>query len=88
MMKKTTKETIQYGCAIASFIAAIMFGLLGVMLTEQHDPAGGTLTLIAQLLLFTASVFGIDYKWNNFDRSIRTHEEDQEGKIEQNEVYQ
>lgn len=63
-MTPKQKENIQYSCAVASFVMAIVFGLLGVILTESHDPAGGTLTLIAQLLLFTASVFGIDYKWN------------------------
>lgn len=63
-MTREQKEKWQYRTAVASFAAAVLFGLLGIILQAGHDVAGGTLILISQFLLLTASIFGIDYKWN------------------------
>ena len=63
-MKPQTKEKIQYGTAVTSFVMACVCGILGILLSPTHDVAGGVLILISQFLLFTASVFGIDYKWH------------------------
>ena len=59
-----SKERVQYITAVASFVAAVVFGLLGIILSTEHDPAGSILILVSQLLLLTASIFGIDYKFN------------------------
>lgn len=63
-MTKETKDKIHYTTAVVSFIMACVCGLLGIALSPTHDVAGGVLILISQFLLFTASVFGIDYKWS------------------------
>lgn len=62
------KEKIQYLAALLSLLAAIVFGALGIWLNAEHVPAGGTLILIAQFLTFTATVFGLDYKFNLFHK--------------------
>lgn len=59
-----SKERIQYFTAVASFAAAVVFGLLGIILSVDHNPAGNVLLLVSQFLLLTASIFGIDYKFN------------------------
>ena len=59
-----SKERIQYITAVASFVAAVVFGLLGIILSAEHSPAGNVLILVSQFLLLTASIFGIDYKFN------------------------
>lgn len=66
-MSPHQKETWQYRTAVASFAAAVLFGLIGIAISPTHDVAAGVLVLISQFLLLTASIFGIDYKWNNHD---------------------
>lgn len=58
------KEKVQYVTAVASFVAAVIFGLLGIVLSTEHDPAGSVLILVSQFLLLTASIFGIDYHYH------------------------
>ena len=58
------KEKVQYVTAVASFVAAVIFGLLGIVLSVDHDPAGSILILVSQFLLLTASIFGIDYHYH------------------------
>lgn len=58
------KEKVQYVTAVASFVAAVVFGLLGIVLSAEHDPAGSILILVSQFLLLTASIFGIDYHYH------------------------
>ena len=64
-MTKEQKELWQYRTAVASFAAAVIFGLLGIILAPNDEPAAGVLILVSQFLLLTASIFGIDYKWNH-----------------------
>lgn len=63
-MTQSQKEQYQYRTAVASFAAAVCFGAAGLALNAGHEPASGVLLLISQFLLLTASIFGIDYKWN------------------------
>lgn len=63
-MTKEQKEHWQYRTAVASFAAAVLFGIVGIIVSPTNDVAAGTLILISQFLLLTASIFGIDYKWN------------------------
>lgn len=58
------KEKVQYVTAVASFVAAVIFGVLGIILSADHDPAGSVLILVSQFLLLTASIFGIDYHYH------------------------
>lgn len=57
---------IEKGIAVASFIAAVAFAFTALVLDENHELAAGNCTVVAQFLLLTASLFGIDYKLNSF----------------------
>lgn len=52
--------------ATASFLAAVILAFLGMYLHPEHDIAAGVCMVIAQFLILTASIIGIDYKLNNF----------------------
>lgn len=56
----------EMGLATASFAVATILAFLGMALHEEHDIAAGVCMVIAQFLLLTASIIGIDYKLNNF----------------------
>ena len=53
---------IEYSVAVASFVAAVVFAFASLLVTEDHEVAAGNLMVIAQFLLLTASIFGLDYK--------------------------
>lgn len=57
---------IEYAVAVASFIAAVVFAFASLIISEDHEVAAGNCTLVAQFLILTASIFGIDYKLNNY----------------------
>lgn len=66
-MTREQKEHWQYRTAVASFAAAVVFGLIGILLSPSHDVAAGVLVLISQFLLLTASIFGLDLKFTRND---------------------
>lgn len=47
--------------AIGSFFAAVALAFTSIMVSEDHDIAGGVLMMCAQFLLLTATIFGLDY---------------------------
>lgn len=57
---------IEYTVAVASFITAVALSFVSLWLSDQHEVAAGNCTLVAQFLLLTASIFGIDYKLNRY----------------------
>lgn len=57
---------IERATAVASFCAATALAFTSLLISEQHDIAAGACMVIAQFLLLTASIFGIDYKLNQF----------------------
>lgn len=57
---------IEYTVAVASFLAAVLLAFLSLWISEDHEVAAGNCTLVAQFLLLTASIFGIDYKLNSY----------------------
>lgn len=63
---------IEYTVAVASFCAACVFAFVSLCIGDAHEVAAGNCTVIAQFLLLTASIFGIDYKLNNFGRTTPT----------------
>lgn len=65
-MEKFWKEKIEYSCAVICIISAISIGIASIIITEKHDIASGILIYIAQLLIFAASVFHINYKLNMY----------------------
>lgn len=64
-MKKQNRQ-IEYAVAVASFIVAVVLSFVSLYLSDQHEVAAGNCTLVAQFLLLTASIFGIDYKLNRY----------------------
>lgn len=56
---------------MASFAAAVIFGLIGIIISPSHDIAAGVLVLISQFLLLTASIFGLDLKFQRNDGITR-----------------
>lgn len=47
-------------------MAAIAIGIASIVVSETHDIAAGVLIFIAQLLLFAASVFHLNYKLGQY----------------------
>lgn len=56
---------VEKSVAVASFLIAIIFAFVSLYLAEDHEVAAGNCSVIAQFLLLTASLFGIDYKLNS-----------------------
>lgn len=52
----------EYFVAVSSFLAAVAFAFTSLLISEEHVVAAGNCTVIAQFLLLTAAIFGIDYK--------------------------
>lgn len=60
--------------ATASFVVAVILAFASLYLHPEHDIAAGVCMVIAQFLLLTASIIGIDYKLNNFGSSYKNAE--------------
>lgn len=62
-------RTVEYLVAVGSFLAAVVFAFVSLAISEAHEVAAGNCTVVAQFLLLTASIFGIDYKLNHYGSS-------------------
>ena len=60
--------------ATASFSVATILAFLGMAIHKDHDIAAGVCMTVAQFLILTASIIGIDYKLNQFGKSYRDTE--------------
>ena len=47
-------------------MAAITIGIASIVVSETHDIAAGVLIFVAQLLIFSASVFHLNYKLGQY----------------------
>lgn len=56
---------VEKSVAVGSFIVAVVFAFVSLYLADFHEVAAGNCSVIAQFLLLTASLFGIDYKLNS-----------------------
>jgi len=56
------RRAVEYSVAVASFVAAVAFAFVSLAVADEHEVAAGNCSVIAQFLLLTASVFGLDYK--------------------------
>lgn len=56
---------VEKSVAVASFLVAIVFAFVSLYLATDHEVAAGNCSVVAQFLLLTASLFGIDYKLNS-----------------------
>ena len=68
-------RTLEYFVALGSFIAAVVFAFVSLFISDYHEVAAGNCTIVAQFLLLTASIFGIDYKLNSYGRTT-PHEQE------------
>lgn len=57
--------------AVSSFFAAVALAFASMVVSEDHDIAGGVLMMCAQFLTLTATIFGIDYR---FTEMLKRHE--------------
>ena len=64
--KEAVKRKVEYSVAVGSFIASVAFAFTSLALSAEHVVAAGNCTVIAQFLLLTASIFGIDYKFSQY----------------------
>lgn len=58
--------------AVGSFFAAVLLAFTSVLISQDHDVAGGVLMMCAQFLTLTATIFGIDYK---FTQALKNEKE-------------
>ena len=65
-----TSRTIEYIVAVGSFLAAVGFAFVSLAISDAHEVAAGNCSVVAQFLLLTASIFGIDYKLNSHGSTI------------------
>lgn len=62
---KQPARTVEYIVAVSSFLAAVVFAFVALAIGEDHTVSAGNCSVVAQFLLLTASIFGIDYKLNS-----------------------
>lgn len=60
------KESVEYASAVVCIFSSISIGISSIIISTNHDVAAGVLILIAQLLVFAASVFHLNYKIMNY----------------------
>ncbi len=70
----TKGRRVEYAVAVASFMTAVALSVASLLLSEDHTVAAGNCSLVAQFLVLTASIFGIDYKFN----SLKDYERNKE----------
>lgn len=63
-----SRRVLEKTIAAASFVAAVAFAFTALLISEDHEVAAGCCAVIAQFLLLTASILGIDYKFSVPDR--------------------
>ena len=61
---------LEKSVAVGSFLAATALAFTAILISEDHDIAAGACMVIAQFLLLTASIFGIDYKLNHYGHAF------------------
>jgi hypothetical protein len=62
---------VEKSVAVGSFLVAVVFAFVSLALADFHEVAAGNCSVIAQFLLLTASLFGIDYKLNAHGSTTR-----------------
>lgn len=65
-MEKETKDKVEYASAVCCIAAAISIGTASLCVSDKHDIEAGVLIFIAQLLLFAASVYHLNYKLGHY----------------------
>ena len=68
-MSRDTKDKIEYSSGICCVASAIAIGICSIVVSEHHDIAAGVLIFVAQLLIFAASVFHLNYKLDSYGQT-------------------
>ena len=63
--------------AIGSFLAAVVLAFTSLVISKEHDIAGGVLMMCAQFLMLTATIFGLDYKLGSINSLLKRNQENQ-----------
>ena len=63
--------------AIGSFLAAVALAFTSLVISKEHDIAGGVLMMCAQFLMLTATIFGLDYKLGSINSLLKRNQENQ-----------
>lgn len=77
-MERDTKDIVEYSTGVCCIMAAISIGISSIVVSEHHDIAGGVLIFVAQLLIFAASVFHLNYKLGNYGQTTKHNTDNQE----------
>lgn len=64
-MNSLSNRQLEKGIATSSFIVAVLLAFTSMLISDDHDIAANVLFVIAQFLTLTATILGIDYKFNN-----------------------
>ena len=60
--------------AVASFVVAAALAFTSLLISEEHDITANVLFVIAQFLVFAASILGIDYHFEGKLNQLLRHE--------------
>lgn len=77
-MLRDTKDIVEYSAGVCCVAAAITIGLSSIIVSEHHDIAAGVLIFVAQLLIFAASVFHLNYKLGSYGETKSENNRNQE----------
>ena len=75
-MERDMKDKVEYSTGVVCVMAAITIGITSIIVSEHHDIAAGELIFVAQLLIFAASVFHLNYKLGNYGQTTRSNNKD------------
>ena len=68
-MSKENKDKIEYASAVMCLVVACSCGVSAMSISKANTIESGVLIFIAQLLLFSASVFHLTYKLGAYGES-------------------
>ncbi len=75
-MERDSKDKVEYSAGVCCVMAAITIGISSIIVSEHHDIAAGVLIFVAQLLIFAASVFHLNYKLGSYGQTSRHNNKD------------
>lgn len=65
------RRQLEKTIATASFATAVALAFTSMIISEDNDIAANVCLVIAQFLTLTATLLGIDYKFNTYARTPR-----------------
>lgn len=65
-MERDSKDKVEYCCGVLCVASAVSIGIASLVVSEKHDIEAGVLIFLAQLLIFAASVFHLNYKLGHY----------------------